>query len=104
MRASLRSKKRALLSADNTQQDLFDHSVIAHTVGASSLCTRHAPTVKRCMMQARQARGLEIATNHPITQEGGVWTVPSQTSSKLYTVNINIHNHTCAALVAHSDM
>ncbi len=46
-------------------------------------------------MQARQLRGLEIATNHAITQEGGVWQVPSQTSNKTYTVNLYIQTCTC---------
>lgn len=46
-------------------------------------------------MQARQLKGLEIATNQAITQEGGVWLVPSQSSSKTYTVNLYIQTCTC---------
>jgi transposase len=49
MCASLRSKKVALPSAGNTQQDLFDHSVLVHEVTATELCIYHAPKA-RCMM------------------------------------------------------
>jgi transposase len=49
MYASLKVKKRALPSADNTQQDLFDHSVLEHEVTANLLCIYHAPNA-RCMM------------------------------------------------------
>src|SRR5947209_8623942 len=52
MRASSfksRNEKWALLSATNTQQDLFDHSVIAHTEVARPLCPHRAPKA-RCMM------------------------------------------------------
>lgn len=52
-------------------------------------------------MEARQVRGLEIATHHPITSEGGVWIVPSQSSSKQYTVNLHIQSCTCADYEAH---
>jgi transposase len=52
-------------------------------------------------MNARQARGLEIATTQPITQENGVWIVPSQTSPKRYTVNLHIQTCTCADYEAH---
>ena len=53
------------------------------------------------MMNARQIRGLEIATSQPITSENGVWIVPSQTSSKTYTVNLFIQTCTCADFEAH---
>jgi len=46
-------------------------------------------------MQARQARGLEIANSQEITREGNVFIVPSQTSSKRYTVNLFINTCTC---------
>jgi transposase len=49
MHASLKAKKRALPSATNTQQDLFDHSVLVHEVTANLLCIYHAPNA-RCMM------------------------------------------------------
>jgi transposase len=56
MCASLKDKKRALLSATNTQQDLFDHSVLEHEVTANLLCIYRAPTVKRCMMESVKVR------------------------------------------------
>jgi transposase len=46
-------------------------------------------------MNTRQAKGLEIATQHEITREGNTYIVPSQTSSKKYTVNLFIQTCTC---------
>jgi transposase len=46
-------------------------------------------------MEARQIKGLEIATSQEITREGNVFLVPSQTSSKKYTVNLFINTCTC---------
>ncbi len=47
-------------------------------------------------METRQAKALEIAAKHEITREGNVWIVPSQTTSKKYTVNLFIETCTCA--------
>jgi hypothetical protein len=55
-----------------------------------------APENARCSVEARQLKGLEIAINQEITREGNVWIVPSQTSSKKYTVNLFINTCTCA--------
>ena len=52
MRASSfksRNEKWALLDVTSIQQDLFDHSVIAHTEVARPLCPHRAPKA-RCMM------------------------------------------------------
>lgn len=46
-------------------------------------------------MEARAARGLEIVSNQEIIREGNVWIVPSQSSSKKYTVNLFIQTCTC---------
>jgi transposase len=46
-------------------------------------------------MEARQARGLEIATNSEIIREGNVWIVLSQSRSKKYTVNLFLSTCTC---------
>ena len=46
-------------------------------------------------MQARELKGLEIASQHEITREGNIYTVPSQTSSKKYYVNFCIQACTC---------
>ncbi len=53
------------------------------------------------MIEARQNRGLEIASNQEITREGNIWTVPSQTSSDKYTVNLFLQTCTCADFDAH---
>ncbi|HEX8889368.1 MAG TPA: transposase [Pyrinomonadaceae bacterium] len=47
------------------------------------------------MMNTRELKGLEIASSQPIIREGNVWIVPSQTSSKKYTVNLFINTCTC---------
>lgn len=47
-------------------------------------------------MEARQLKGLEIASTQEITREGNVWLVPSQTSNKKYTVNLFLRTCTCA--------
>jgi len=46
-------------------------------------------------MEAREAKGLEIAARSKITREGNIWVVPSQTSSKRYCVNYFIGTCTC---------
>lgn len=96
MNACLKTKKWALPSATNTQQDLFDHSVIEHTKVARPLCPHRAPKA-RCMMQNRQVRGLEIASQPEsrITYNGTFWAVPSQTSPKFYAVTIDPPHCTC---------
>src|SRR2546423_1318428 len=98
MRASsFHSKMNGLAECSSTQLDLFDHSVFEHTVTARSFCTRHAPKA-RCMMQTREARGLQIAsqTERQITFNETFWTVPSQTSSKSYAVTVDPPFCTCA--------
>lgn len=52
-------------------------------------------------MEARQARGLDIATNSEITREGNVWIVPSQSHAKNYTVNPFLQTCTCPDFDAH---
>lgn len=95
MRASLRTKNNGLAGCVNTQLDLFDHSVIAHTVAARLLCPRHAPKA-RCMMNSRELKGLHIAASSHIQQIGDTWIVPSQNSSKKYTVRLGPNpNCTC---------
>lgn len=46
-------------------------------------------------MEARQVKGLEIATDSQITREGNIYLVPSQSSSKKYYVNLFIQTCTC---------
>jgi len=77
-----------------TQLDLFDHSVIEHTEVARLLCIRRAPKA-RCMMNARENRGLAIAARSEITRQGNRWLVPSQTSGKLYAVDYFLSTCSC---------
>src|SRR3982751_6468574 len=98
MRASQSSfnfKNNGLADCFNNQLDLFDHSVCDHTVAARLLCTRHAPTVKRCMMETRELKGLAIAAASNIQQKGQTWIVPSQRSNKKYTVRFTPEFQTC---------
>jgi transposase len=53
------------------------------------------------MMNLRQARGLEIAHFKEIKREGSVWIVPSQTSSKKYTVTLFPQVCSCPDFDAH---
>jgi transposase len=97
---SFENKINGLAERWNAQLDLFDNSVSDHTVAAGLLCTRHAPKA-RCMMNLRQARGLEIADSQEITREGNAYIVPSQTSSKQYSVNLTRQTCTCADFNSH---
>lgn len=47
------------------------------------------------MMETRQARGLALLAESEITRDGNVWIVPSQRTSKKYTVNLFIQTCTC---------
>ncbi len=40
-------------------------------------------------MEAKELRGLEIAASSQITHDGDLWIVPSQSSGKTYTVDLN---------------
>jgi transposase len=90
MRSVLNRKKWALPSVCTTQQDLFDHNVIEHDVTAIRLCTRRAPKA-RCILETRQLKGLHIAAESRIEQQGDTWLVPSEHSNKRYTVRLGPH-------------
>jgi transposase len=103
MRASLKALKQRESPADclRNQLDLFNHNVLAHDVtDSSALCDKHAESAIR-IMNTRQARGLEIATQHEITRDGNAYIVPSQTSSKRYTINLSMQTCTCADFGSH---
>ena len=89
MRASsFHPKKKSRAEWLHTQRDLFDHSVIAHVAAETpALCPIHAEKA-RCMMQAREQRGLQLVAGSQLRTEG-VWIVPSQSSPKTYTVDLN---------------
>lgn len=96
-----RLKEKRSADCANNQPSLFNLNAIAHVeADPTSLCSKPRDKA-RCMMEAKQARGLEIAAQHEITREGNVWIVPSQTSSKRYTVNLFLNTCTCADFDAH---
>ena len=78
------------------RESLQETNAIARKRSQQLLLWAIAPEKARWAMEARQLRGLEIAKNQAIIKEGGVWIVPSQTSSKKYTVNLHIQTCTCA--------
>lgn len=47
-------------------------------------------------MEARQIKGLEIATQREIKREGNIWLVPSQSTSKTYITDYFLNTCTCA--------
>lgn len=98
MRASsFHPKKRSPAGCANNQRDLFNHSVLSHDVADTpALCPSHAEKA-RCMMQSRQAKGLQIAsqTERQITFNETFWAVPSQSSSKTYAVTVDPPFCTC---------
>src|ERR1043165_6687466 len=100
MRASS-FKRKSPASCCSNQRDLFDHSVIAHAIADTKLCTTHAEKARCIMFNVRQAKGLEKPTSQPLETSGGVWIVPSQSSPKKYTVNLHIQTCTCADFEAH---
>src|SRR5437588_10754835 len=87
-------KKNGLAGRWSAQLDLFDHSVLEHPVVARLLCVHRAPKA-RCMMNARENRGLAIAAHAEITRQGNVWIVPSQTRLCNYTVDLFQNTCTC---------
>jgi transposase len=88
-------------SGCNRESLHLETSAIARKRSQQLLLWAIAPEKARWAMEAKQLRGLEIATTKAITNEGGVWIVPSQTSSKTYTVNLHIQTCTCADYGAH---
>jgi hypothetical protein len=62
---------------------------------ALSLCLSTLGESKRRMMQTRQIRGLEIASQSDITRSENFWVVPSQTTSKSYAVCLDPPGCTC---------
>jgi transposase len=73
----------------NTQLSLFNRSVIAHAAADEALlCAIPLAESKRRMMQAREQRGLQLVAGSQLRSEG-VWIVPSQSSPKTYTVDLN---------------
>jgi transposase/predicted nucleic acid-binding Zn finger protein len=70
--------------------------VIAHAQATStSIVPQSGSRKQEGTVEARQIRGLEIATSREITSEGNVWIVPSQFSSKKYIVNLFLQTCTC---------
>lgn len=103
MRASLKALKQRESPAKcaNTQLDLFNHSVCDHTVAdAVSLCRNRCRKARRTM-QARQLKGLEIATHRDITRDGNIWLVPSQTDSTIYRTDLFLQTCTCPDFEKH---
>lgn len=85
-----------------TTDEADQPNVVAHVEAESTPIVQQPQIVRQgCTMEARKIRGLEIATSREITREGNVWIVPSQTTSKKYTVNLFIKTCTCPDYESH---
>lgn len=93
-------KRKALSVADTTDRAVQPNAIAHAEAETTSLCSNRVESA-RYTMEARQAKGLQIATSSEITREGNVWIVPSQTSRKAYTVNLFIQTCTCLDFEAH---
>lgn len=90
------SQENKRLAGGNQQAPILKTGAISRNQSQQLVLWSNAPEKARRTMEARQLRGLEIATNQAITNEGGIWIVPSQKSSKTYIVNLHIQTCTCA--------
>jgi transposase len=88
-------KVKAPPVALTTDEAVSTNNAIAHAEAEStSLCSNGVESA-RCIMEAREERGLQIASLSNITRNGNLWIVPSQHSSKKYTVDLNSVSCTC---------
>jgi len=79
-----------------TTDEATDPNVVLHAEARSpSILPHSAGRKQEYAMIAREARGLEIASNSEITRSDNLWIVPSQTSSKSYAVTIDPPQCTC---------
>lgn len=60
-----------------------------------TLCSKRAGESKGAQMNIRQQKGLRIAATSKITRKGKMWTVPSQTGNKKYTVALDPNSGVC---------
>ena len=82
-------------SVAGTTDEADQPNVIAHVEAESTPIVPQPRYRRQGTMEAREAKGLEIAARSKITREGNIWVVPSQTSSKRYSVNFFIQTCTC---------
>jgi transposase len=95
------SQENKGLAGGNQQAPYLETDAIARNQSLQLSLWAIAKEKARHAMKVKQLRGLEIATTHAITQQGGVWIVPSQNSNKKYTVNLHIQTCTCPDFEAH---
>ena len=85
-----------------TTDEADQPNVIRHAqVESTSIVPRSRSRKQGCHMEAREAKGLEIIANSEITREGNIWIVPSQSSSKKYSVDFFIQTCTCQDFEEH---
>lgn len=96
MCASSRGKNNGSAKCVNTQLSLFNHSVMSHDMAdAPSLCLNTLIESKRYTMNAREAKGLQIAHDSEITRLENLWIIPSQSTAKKYAVDLDSDPLTC---------
>jgi transposase len=88
--------KRKASSVASTTDEATNPSVVAHVEAGSTSILQHPLGRKQgCDMEAREVRGLEIAAEAQTAYDGQVWIVPSQSSSKKYTVRLEAGAISC---------
>jgi transposase len=89
------NKEKAPPVADTTGEAM-NPNVLAHVEAQSTSIVQHRFGGKQgCAMEAREARGLQIAAEEKTAYDGQVWIVPSQSSSKRYTVRLDVKGASC---------
>jgi transposase len=89
------SEEKSPVNCVNNQPGRINHNALAHAEAeATSFCPERVES-SRCTMEARESRGLEIASNSQVIYDGQAWIVPSQSSSKKYTVTLNAVSASC---------
>jgi len=73
-----------------TTDEAVDPNVRVHVkAGTSSIVPHSLGRKQECAMEAREIKGLEIASGSKFTRQGHLWLVPSQHGSKKYAVDLN---------------
>src|SRR5205085_2350661 len=85
-----------------TTSEADNPNVVAHVeAGSLSIVQQPLGRKQEGIMEAREARGLEIAQSLDVRREGNVWIVPSQSKAKEYTVNLFLQTCTCPDFNSH---
>lgn len=80
----------------STTDEAVNPNVIAHAqVGTASIVPQPRSVRQGCVMEAREAKGLALAAAVQPHRQNNVYTVPSQSGGKTYTVDLAADPPTC---------